>query len=137
MQLHLKMEKKGPKQTNLCPCLGEAWRMLMGFLESAVHAKHSRLKRESPALGIKHEQRDKPWGLGFTLQKAKAGKPTRTGGRKLPGFPPSSLLIFPTPFLAKLLNAEDCKKSVCTTRCNENNFELHWQCQNINFPRHE
>lgn len=41
MQLHLKMEKKGPKQTNLCPCLGEAWRMLMGFLGSAVHAKHS------------------------------------------------------------------------------------------------
>ena len=125
MQLHLKMEKKGPKQTNLCPCLGEAWRMLMGFPASAVHAKHSRSKWEAPALGIKHEQRDKPWGLGFTLQKAKAGKPTRTGGRKLPGFQISYLLIFPILFSAKLLNAEDCKKSACTTRCNGNNFELH------------
>lgn len=31
---------EGPKLTNLWPCLGEAWRMLMLAAASAVHAKH-------------------------------------------------------------------------------------------------
>ena len=33
-------EAEGPKLTNLWPCLGEAWRMLMLASASAVHAKH-------------------------------------------------------------------------------------------------
>lgn len=33
-------EAEGPKLTNLWPCLGEAWRMLMLAAASAVHAKH-------------------------------------------------------------------------------------------------